>query len=46
MQSRTISLVEAIASVVIGYSVAVLTQSAVFPLFGLEAAFGGIWRSA
>ena len=40
MQSRMMSLVEAITNVVVGYAVAVLTQLAVFPLFGLEAAFG------
>ena len=35
-QSRTMSLVEAIANVVVGYGVAVLTQLLVFPLFGLH----------
>ena len=40
MQSRTMSLVEAITNVVVGYAVAVLTQLAVFPLFSLNAAFG------
>jgi hypothetical protein len=34
-QSRTMSLVEAVANVVVGYVVAVLTQFAVFPQFGL-----------
>jgi uncharacterized protein (DUF2062 family) len=32
------SLVEAIASVAVGYGVAVTAQIAVFPLFGLEVA--------
>ena len=35
-QSRGMSLVEAIANVVVGYGVAVLTQLLVFPLFGLH----------
>jgi hypothetical protein len=35
-QSRTMSLVEATANVVVGYGVAVLTQMLVFPLFGLH----------
>jgi hypothetical protein len=35
-QSRTMSLVESIANVSIGYGVAVATQSAIFPLFGLR----------
>jgi hypothetical protein len=35
-QSRAMSLVEATANVVVGYSVAVLTQLLVFPLFGLH----------
>ena len=36
-QSRLMSLVEAAANVVVGYGIAVLTQMAVFPLFGLRA---------
>ncbi|PJN94594.1 hypothetical protein CNY89_13585 [Amaricoccus sp. HAR-UPW-R2A-40] len=36
-QSRLMSLVEAAANVIVGYGVAVLTQIAVFPLFGLSA---------
>ena len=36
-QSHRMSLVEAIANVCIGYGVAVLTQVAVFPLFGIDA---------
>jgi hypothetical protein len=35
-QSRWMSFVEAGANVVVGYGVAVLTQLAVFPLFGLN----------
>lgn len=37
MQSRFMSLIEAVANVVIGYGVAVATQMLVFPLFGLHA---------
>lgn len=37
MQSRWMSLVEAITNIVVGYAIAVLTQIAVFPLFGLHA---------
>jgi hypothetical protein len=39
-QSRRMSLVEATTNVIIGYILAILTQMAVFPLFGLEAALG------
>ena len=35
-QSRWMSFVEAGVNVVVGYGVAVLTQLAVFPLFGLN----------
>ena len=35
--SRLMSLVESIANVVVGYCVAVVTQIAVFPFFGIEA---------
>jgi hypothetical protein len=35
-QSRTMSLVEAVANVVVGYGVAVLTQILIFPVFGLH----------
>jgi hypothetical protein len=34
-QSRLMSLLESIANVLVGYGVAVATQMAVFPLFGL-----------
>lgn len=37
-QSRTMSFVEAATNVVVGYVLAIATQIAVFPLFGLEAA--------
>ena len=36
MQSRLMSLIESLANVAIGYSVALATQILVFPLFGLE----------
>ena len=36
-QSRMMSLVEAGTNVAVGYGIAVLTQMAVFPLFGLDA---------
>lgn len=39
-QSRRMSAVEAAANVAVGYGVAVATQIAVFPLFGLAVAFG------
>jgi hypothetical protein len=35
-QSRRMSLTEAIANVVIGYILAVATQLAVFPIFGIH----------
>ena len=35
-QSRPMSLVEAVANVAVGYGIAVITQVAVFPLFGLD----------
>jgi hypothetical protein len=39
-QSRVMSFIEASTNVVVGYVLAIATQLAVFPLFGLEAAFG------
>lgn len=36
-QSRRMSLVEAVANVVVGYGIAVATQAMVFPMFGLQA---------
>ena len=38
-QSRTMSLVEAIANIAVGFWVAVATQRLVFPLFGVDTAF-------
>ena len=38
-QSRTMSLVEAVTNVAVGYGIAVLTQLAMFPLFGIAMAF-------
>ena len=35
-QSRLMSLTEAIANVVVGYGVAVVTQILIFPIFGLQ----------
>ena len=39
-QSRTMSLVEAIANVIVGYGVAVVTQILIFPIFGLQTTLG------
>ena len=39
-QSRRMSLVEAVVNVVAGYALAVATQRAVFPWFGLEPSLG------
>ena len=36
-QTRWMSLLEAVTNVLVGYGVAVATQWAVFPLFGLHA---------
>lgn len=36
-QTRRMSLVEALTNVAVGYGIAVVTQMAVFPLFGLHA---------
>ena len=36
-QSRTMSLLEAVTNVLIGYGLAVATQMLVFPLFGFAA---------
>lgn len=36
-QSRLMSVVESVTNVAVGYGVAVGTQLAVFPLFGIEA---------
>lgn len=37
MQSRVMSLIEAVANVIVGYGVAVATQMMVFPWFSLHA---------
>ena len=37
MQSRFMSLLEAVTNIVVGYGLAVLTQIIVFPFFGLHA---------
>jgi len=36
-QTKRMSLVETLTSTAVGYGVAVATQAAVFPLFGIEA---------
>lgn len=35
-QSRTMSLVEAMANVVVGYGIAVVSQILIFPAFGMK----------
>ena len=40
-QSRTMSLIEAAANVVVGYALAVLLQLVAFPLFGIEVSLAG-----
>ena len=35
-QSRTMSMVEAVTNVVVGYALAIATQIVVFPWFGIE----------
>ena len=44
-QSRLMSLVEAVANVVVGYAVAVVAQIVVFPMFGLAVSLGRTSRS-
>ena len=39
-QTRTMSAVESVANVLAGYGIAVLTQTLVFPLFGIHASLG------
>ncbi|WP_071796297.1 DUF7220 family protein [Natronohydrobacter thiooxidans] len=36
-QTRKMSLIEAIANVIVGYTLAVITQILIFPVFGLHA---------
>ena len=40
MQSRWMSLLEAVTNIAVGYGLAVLTQMLVFPLFGLRTSLG------
>ena len=40
IQSRCMSLVEAVANVAVGYALAVATQIVVFPWFGLHPSLG------
>ena len=40
-QRRVTSLVESVANVAVGFVVALVTQIAVFPLFGLAVSLGG-----
>lgn len=50
-QSRRLSALESVTNVAVGYGVAIATQTAVFPLFGLHAspgehlAIGGIFTA-
>lgn len=39
MQSRTMSVVEAVTNVVVGFGLAVLTQVLVFPMLGIAVSF-------
>ena len=39
-QSRAMSLIEAVANVVVGYALAIATQIVVFPWFGISAGMG------
>ena len=39
-QSRTMSLIESIANVVVGYCIAVASQILIFPAFGLHMSLG------
>lgn len=39
MQSKRHSLIEAVANTFIGYWIAIATQMAVFPLFGIHVSF-------
>ena len=40
MQTRRMSLIEAVANVGVGYALSVAAQIVVFPWFGLEASIG------
>ena len=37
MQSKKMSLIESITNVIVGYSISVLAQILIFPMFGLSA---------
>ncbi len=39
MHSRTMSFIEAVTNVVVGFGLAVLTQVLVFPVFGIAVTF-------
>lgn len=39
-QSRAMSLVEAVANIIVGYVLAIVTQIVVFPWFGISAGMG------
>ena len=39
-QSRAHSAIESVANVAVGYTLAIATQAAVFPMFGLHASAG------
>lgn len=39
MQSKKMSLIEAIVNVIFGYCVAVISQAMIFPYFGLYTSF-------
>jgi len=48
MQTKKQSLIESITNVIIGYIVAVISNAAILPLFGVNLAFGdsmliGVW---
>ena len=40
MQSRRLSLIEAVTNVAVGYVLAVITQIVVFPWFGIHPSLG------
>jgi len=40
VQTRFMSLIEAVTNIAVGYGLAVLTQVLVFPLFGLSVSLG------
>lgn len=51
MQSKRMSLIESITNVLIGYGVAVISQMAIFPLFGIRTSIKdnlliGLWFTA